>query len=258
MKRLNELRSLVTLARQFGQEPDRVILDELTMLEKDEAARLVREAAIKSRIAADLTAMFEGVKIEPGQSIPVSDVPGLGAIIAEAVDAGVIEVAGASAEPAASGLSASVQQPSNVDRVAKVIAEQGVVAPDPVLARPQKDLSLEVKYLREWISRIAATGPGGGAGSQSTLDSETTFVTGDYTIKSKDYYIGVSSNTSVTIVLPVATKPGRQLVVKDESGRCSINTITLAGTVDNDTSGVVMAIDNQGLQLIYRTGWRII
>jgi hypothetical protein len=248
MNRLQEKRSLVELARKFGQEPAAELLAEIAALERDEEQQLKREAAIRERIAQDLTELFnlEVKKNELVQSPPTE----------------IQEQGNPNARPITTSDSnapnPAATAPTIAERVAQVISESGVVAPDPVLARPGKNLEQEVKYLREWVGRIAATGPGGGAGSQVNLDSETTLVTTNYTIKSKDYYVGVSSNTSVTVILPSITKNGRQLVIKDESSNAQTNPITVSGTVDNDAGGFILQINNGAIQLIYRNGWRII
>lgn len=78
-----------------------------------------------------------------------------------------------------------------------------------------------------------------------------------YTATTSDRYIGVNYAGPVTIVLPSATD-GLQLTIKDESGRCALNPITLIGTIDNSTSGAILTINNGALTLIYRSGWRII
>ena len=71
--------------------------------------------------------------------------------------------------------------------------------------------------------------------------------------------MGVNATSSVTLTLPDAIGfPGRVLVVKDESGNCSNNPITVNGTVDNDPGGFILQMDNGGIQMIYREGWRII
>jgi hypothetical protein len=139
--------------------------------------------------------------------------------------------------------------------------EQGVVAPEPVLAQPQKDLERELRYLREWIGKIAATGPGGGAAQIYNLDMPTTTVTGDYVIKRKDYYIGVNSTVKTYITLPTAgvnLKNGRVVIIKDESGHAQLTPIAIVGTIDNDPNGAEIRINNGAVQLIYRDGWRII
>jgi hypothetical protein len=146
------------------------------------------------------------------------------------------------------------------DYIKRNVRESTVVNPEPVLAQPQKDLEREVRYLREWISRIAATGPGGGAGDILNLDAPVTVVNvSSYTVTRRDYYVGINVNTSTSIVLPMSgIKAGRSLIIKDESGNCSKNNITITGTIDNDTSGAILAIDNGALHLIYRQGWRIV
>lgn len=78
-----------------------------------------------------------------------------------------------------------------------------------------------------------------------------------YTATANDYYIGVSYAGPVSITLPAATN-GSNLIIKDEVGNCSINHITLLGTIDNDPAGVVLAINNGAIHLLYHNGWRII
>ena len=78
-----------------------------------------------------------------------------------------------------------------------------------------------------------------------------------YTATTADRYIGVNYAGPVTIILPSATD-GLQLTIKDESGNCALNPISLIGTIDNSTGGVILTINNGALTLIYRSGWRII
>lgn len=87
----------------------------------------------------------------------------------------------------------------------------------------------------------------------------TTLVTAPtYTAQSGDYYIGVNYGATVTITLPAIASSGRNLVIKDESGNCENNAITIVGTIDNDAGGVILQINNGAIDLIFRDGWRII
>lgn len=105
------------------------------------------------------------------------------------------------------------------------------------------------KYGKELIDAIE-----GG----STNTGSSVVITPIYTVSDADYYIGVNtSSTPVTIILSTPSD-GKEIIIKDESGNCATNNITLVGTVDNDPSGAVMAINNSALHLIYRSGWRII
>ena len=256
MNKLKEKRALAEFARRFGQEPESTLLEDIARLERDEEQRLQREAAIRQRIAADLVEIFNPeVQHELVQS------PSIQESISHEPRTELTTSKPASEPATATHVASAAHAATSIaDRVARVITEQGVVAPDPVLAQPQKDLEREVKYLKEWVSRIAATGPGGGAGDILNLDTPVTVVNNSsYTISRRDYYVGINVATSTTVVLPgINTKAGRSLIIKDESGNCSKNNITIAGTIDNDTSGAILAIDNGALHLIYRQGWRIV
>lgn len=88
----------------------------------------------------------------------------------------------------------------------------------------------------------------------------TTLVTGNnYVVQDQDYYIGANNQTeSVTIILPSEPSSGRMVIIKDESGRAQINPIKIDGNIDNDPGGAEIRINNGGVQLIYRNGWRIV
>lgn len=134
--------------------------------------------------------------------------------------------------------------------------------PNPDMVDPNiRAIQDKLKFMEQWIGKIAATGPGGGAGEIYNLDMPTKVVTGDYTIDRKDYYIGVNANVKTTITLPTSgrnVKNGRVLVIKDESGHAQLTPIKVVGTVDNDPNGFEIRINNGAVQLIYRDGWRII
>ena len=92
------------------------------------------------------------------------------------------------------------------------------------------------------------------------ITHNTTLVTNNnYVVQDSDYYIGANNQTeSVTIVLPAAPSAGRMVIIKDESGRAQINPIKINGNIDNDPGGAEIRINNGGVQLIYRNGWRIV
>jgi hypothetical protein len=238
VKKLDEKLSLLRMAEGFGIAPDPKLLEEIAYLKAKQAKKQKQQQELSERVHAAGQALFESVIKAPEVTEP---------------------------EPVALTEEVLIPPPaipqSTVDIVSKYIKKEStLVNPEPVLAKPTPVLEQKVKQLEAWISRIAATGPGGGAGDVINLDYPVkTITTSSYTILRKDHYIGVNVGTSTTIVLPTTgTKQGRNLIIKDESGHCSINPITLTGTIDNDTSGAILAIDNGGLHLIYNTGWRII
>jgi hypothetical protein len=241
--KLQEKRSLVRMAQALGQAPDPQLLEDIERLERI-------ENRIKQNIAADLTEIF---------SVPV-----IQETVVEVAEPTPMVITKPDAEPEIVfqeqvTLDVASQVAQSISR--QLQTEEGtLVRPEAQMPAATAALEQKVKYLENWISRIAATGPGGGAASTITLDYPvTTVTTSSYTINRKDYYVGVNTASPVTIVLPATgVKSGRNLIIKDESGHCSINPITLTGTIDNDTSGAILAIDNGGLHLIYNTGWRII
>jgi hypothetical protein len=86
----------------------------------------------------------------------------------------------------------------------------------------------------------------------------TEITTSTYTVQDTDYYIGVNYAGAVTITLPASANSGRMIIIKDEDGDAETNPITVEGTVDNDTGGFIIQINNGAIQMIYRNGWRII
>jgi predicted nucleic acid-binding Zn-ribbon protein len=155
-----------------------------------------------------------------------------------------------------------------------------------------EDVKKKIKYLEQWVGKIAVAGPGSGEVNLRYLDdidrstiadglflkyesatkkfkfanvnanaliTNTTYVTtSEYTVQDDDYYLGVNYAGPTTIILPVSDTAGRCLVIKDEDGDAEINPITVQGTVDNDAGGFILQINNGSIQLIYRNGWRII
>jgi hypothetical protein len=287
VKKLDEKLSLLRMAKAFGIAPDPKLVEEVKRLQ-------THQEQLKNRVHAASQAMFEAPakeykrpsKYPDGKAIPAN----LPDLYQPANNAGVpknqrcdnceyyvVESKkctrwnNAVVKPAywcakwdpivAKKQTEAVQivQPETaVDIVSNYIKESTVVGPEPVLAQPTPVLEQKVKQLEAWISRIAATGPGGGAGDVLNLSFFAKTVTSNYTIGRKDYYVGVNATTSVTITLPASARSGQSIIVKDESGHCSTYPITLTGTIDNDTSGAILAIDNGGLHLIYNTGWRIV
>lgn len=72
-----------------------------------------------------------------------------------------------------------------------------------------------------------------------------------------DYYVGVNSITPCTVTLHTPASNGQMIIIKDESGACSQNRITVAGSVDESTS-FVLGINSGSISLIYNDKWRII
>lgn len=164
--------------------------------------------------------------------------------------------------------------------------------PNSKLVDPNiKSIQNKLKHLEDWVSKISMTGPGSGEVNFRWLDdidrdsisngkylryneqiskfqfdniyqenlikTVTTVTTNSYFVKDTDYYIGIGiqSNTEITLSDSIT---GREIIIKDETGNCSNNPITISGNIDNSNSAVLM-IDNGSLHFIYNNGsWRII
>jgi archaellum component FlaC len=178
--------------------------------------------------------------------------------------------------------------------IEKIHTGKSFQQPDPDLVTPQMDdIRKKLKFMEQAIGKIAALGPGSGEVNLRWLDDvyrpsimdgrylryndtlkkfefaevnphdivyTTTLVTNNtYTVSSADYYIGVNYAGPVTITLPTELlSSGRMIIIKDESGAAETNPITVLGTVDNDAGGFIIQINNGAIQLIYRSGWRIV
>lgn len=178
----------------------------------------------------------------------------------------------------------------NIDAIGKYLTD---IQPKDFTPSSEYDLvNKKIKFLEQWIGKIQNTGPGSGEVNLRYLDDvkrdtiadgrwlkyseadkkfvfdeinpyevvyNTTLVdTATYVVTDSDWYIGVNYAGPVTITLPTSPSSGRVLVIKDESGNASTNPITVVGTVDNDVGGFVLQMDNGGIQMVYRAGWRII
>jgi hypothetical protein len=165
--------------------------------------------------------------------------------------------------------------------------------PDSPKADPTiKALQNKMKFLEDWIAKISMAGPGGGEVNFRYLDdvdpnsigenkyltynqdnrkfyfdyvtsnnisNNTRVVTSStYSLVPDDYYVGINYAGPTTITLQPTAQNGKVVVIKDESGNCSINPITVTGNVDNDSGGFILKINNGAIQMIYRNGWRII
>lgn len=92
----------------------------------------------------------------------------------------------------------------------------------------------------------------------------TNLVSGNYTVTSTDFIIGVNTSTiSSTITLPSvsATNTGRTLFIKDETGNAFTNIITLVAssgeTVDGDSTFVIESDNGSVMLYCTSTGWHV-
>lgn len=151
-------------------------------------------------------------------------------------------------------LSKATDQNDDADKIANEI-------PD-VYRRELDVIKKSIADFHRFAQRHSQMGGGGAASVDELTFNVKTVSQPIYQISRKDYYIGVNYAGAVTIYLPTQNlKQGRQVVVKDESGNCNQNNITIT-TVDGNTIDVdgsaILAINNGSLTFIFNNGWRII
>lgn len=189
-----------------------------------------------------------------------------------------------------------IVEKTEVEKLAAALPKDSFQQPEvPKVAPEIKVITDKLKFLEQWVGKISAAGPGSGEVNLRWLDDvdrssiydgrylryddhtkkfvfdevntvsivyDTQVVTGPtYIAAEDDYYIGVNYAGPVTITLHPTPVSGQSYVVKDESGHCSTNPITIKSdtdTIDNDPDGIVLQIDNGGIHFIYRDGWRIV
>lgn len=147
--------------------------------------------------------------------------------------------------------------------------QQPTVAPKTVeqvhptmLDMMQKEINLMKKMISE--SKQATIKPmygysgGGGSGSVSDIDRPTRTVTTDYSLTTRDWYVGVNHTVPVSMYLPTAIKNGREYVIKDETGYANLVPIRIVGIIDNNPDGIELRVANASVTLLYNNGWRII
>jgi len=248
-----------------------------SLLAEEKKKKKEIEDKLKQSIKEDVYGLFSKLSSEPEQETPVEQ-------IKEEV---LTEVVTNSPTP-------EVKEPNTMDSVGKYLTGKSFQQPEPDRVAPElRAVTEKIKFLEQAISRIAATGPGGGEVNLRWLDDVdrpsiydmrflrynatkkkfefaevnphdivyTTHLvtTSTYTVDSDDYYVGVNYAGPCTITLPTTSlSSGRSIVIKDESGAAETNPITVVGTVDNDAGGFIIQINNGATQLIYRNGWRII
>ena len=259
IKSIKEKELLVNLAKSFGQKVDPTLLSEVEQHKKFE--NNIRES-IRSNIFEDLSKALTELKQEADRVSIENDFPlppsldDLDSILAEEENV----LVQAQHEETPTETPANTLSELAAEAITASAKRDSFQQPDPLLVAPDvNSIQKKIRFLEQWIAKISLTGPGGGSHSEHTLDRPTKLITeNSYTPTTKDYYIGVNYPGNVYITLPMTVQNGRMYIIKDESGNCSINPITVFGNVDNDPGGFILQQDNGGIQMIYRNGWRIV
>lgn len=367
IKNIKEKVILVNLAKQFGEQPDPKIIAEI---EQHNKLQNKLKSSIRQNFEKDFLSAFSDIKKELPKPLSVTQeqivtqldrvenilyplppsLDDLQIFLVESEDP-VTEIEQVTPKNVSEGETIEMPETSDepktlVDAASKFISDNSDTQELEEFSPTELEISAltrKVKYLEQWISRIAATGPGGGEVKLLRLDdvdktnignnkylkynattgkmvfdtpsgggglayvttddtapadpvdgmlwfntvdgrlyiylvennigqwadtgdgiggpinmTTTSVTTNTYTVQDSDNYIGVNYSGTVTITMPTTAGTGKVIVIKDESGNCSVNPIIISGTVDNDINGAVLQINNGALQLVYKSGWRIV
>lgn len=262
MKNFKEKKLLIKWAQAMGEPVDQELLEEVQRYEQ--LQKEIQESVRKNSIN-DLTEASKVAEDFVDKAIDFPKPPTLDevlTILREEVDELV------QAQEITTQTKPQSQLTSLAERAAEFLTKEAKLEekldsyqqPDaPLTGRSINDIRKKIKFLEDWVSKISLTGPGGGAGDVINLDHPVKLVTSNYNFTKKDFYVGVNATSPVTITISDSIGfPGRMVIIKDESGNCSSNPITVDCNVDNDPGGFILAQDNGGIQMIYREGWRIV
>ena len=258
MKSLEEKKLLLKMARMFGQPIDQALVESIEREEKLAAA------------------IFGKPKVEPPVPILKEDL--------------LIEIQG-EAEPAPPAPAFTPPIPDTIQQTVNVLNTATTKNVDVPLPRDVDTLKRQIAEIMQKLSTLSWGG--GGTGAVRIYDQDdfvresaqngrymkfqdgyfvmdeinpyeiihnTTLVTSNtYVVQDTDYYIGVNYAGPVTIIIPSEPSSGREIVIKDESGNCETNNITISGPIDNDANGAILAVNNGALHMLFRGDyWRII
>lgn len=150
-------------------------------------------------------------------------------------------------------------KPAVVQEPVMTVAQE---KPNLFMHQMQKEMQMLRKMFEDSQRRQSIYQPsysGGGADSMTNIDRPIRNVVANYTLTTRDWYIGVGQrNEIITITLPTAIKNGREYVIKDEAGIAQLVPIRIVGTIDTDSEGIELRINYGSVTLLYNNGWRII
>ncbi len=270
MKNLAEKKLLVSMMQALGQPVDPALLESIRLEEELNAMLFATKEQLVEEVVEEIVeekepepvVLEEAAPPQPPSPFPIDPVP-----------------------PTAKDLVAK-----SVEAISKFKPSQQMPSSEPLREAEIRAIRKEIEEIKKRYSTLAWGSGGGGSvlirdmsdfipssvgpGKYMTWNNgmfymddvntnevtyNTTLVTtATYTVQSGDYYIGVNRAGPVTITLSAISTSGRNIIIKDESGNCQNNAITIAGTIDNDAGGAILQVNNGAIDLIFRDGWRII
>jgi hypothetical protein len=281
MKNLEEKKLLVKMARMLGEPVDQALLESIereekltSLLFKEEKKQKIKTISHEEKTHLNPVLIFEEPKSEPEMILEVPLLP-------------------SQPEEAETNI-----QPPEDYKVNKVSAYLDSISntKKPTFATTLQDNEFQAlrKTVHDLLQKVNTLSWGsGGTGAVRIIDQDdlvkstvqngrymkyqdgwfvmdeinpyeivhnaTLVTTNTYVVADNDYYIGVNYAGPVIIIIPSEPNSGREIVIKDESGNCSNNPITVSGPVDNDNSGFILEVDNGAVHMLFRGDyWRII
>jgi hypothetical protein len=262
MKSLEEKKLLVKMAKAFGQPVDQALVESIEreerlakILFKEEKKQEPKPVIVEQKVLVEADPVPAPVVPPPPPPVPAFTPPTTNTVI-DVVN--VLKTANANN---------NIYRDKELDGMRRTIAEMmqkistmswggggtGIVriwdADDFV--RSSAGNGKYMKYQDGWFVMDEIN-------PYEVVHNTTLVSSNTYVVTDSDYYIGVNVPEYTTIILPLVPSSGRMVIIKDESGNAQRYPIKLDGNIDNDPGGAEIRINNGGVQLIYRNGWRIV
>jgi len=257
MKTLEEKKLLVKMMKAFGQPVDEELVESIRR--EEEFAKVLFKEQIKEEKEPpkEVVLIKEANPLPPAS--PAVELPSKQELVQQVIN--VLDTKKANANT-------SVYRDKEIEGIRRTVAEMmqkistmswggggtGIVkiidADD--LDRSSVQNGRYMKYQDGWFVMDEIN-------PYEIIHNTTLVTTNTYTVIDSDYYIGINYAGPVTITIPASISSGREVVIKEESGNCETNNITVNAKVDNDANGFILAINNGAVHMLYRgDSWRII
>lgn len=148
------------------------------------------EEQVKESVKSDLSSLFQQLesvrtpqeRLAAGEHVPISELPEIQAVVAEAIENGQLEIQGELNEvnlPTPIGSVPPEQQITDIDSIDKYLKPKSDAPKADPITNEFRQVSDKIKFLERWICQIQNTGPGSGEVNFRYLDDVNRLTMGD-------------------------------------------------------------------------------